>query len=123
MPTTVFDAPAPSSDTSDYDPDGPIDSDDSQSDQDEGTSTSRPPLKEAANDPPLKNKPSTGHLKDTWDHEPLAGRYDRATDMAPRMLVCGWQGCPSKLGSFALLQKASLRVQGDGCGQLTLKLV
>ncbi|KAG9044979.1 hypothetical protein FS837_007205 [Tulasnella sp. UAMH 9824] len=110
MPTTIFDAPAPSSDTSDYGPDGTVDSDDSTSDQDEATLMSRPLVKEeVTDDPPLTKKASIGRIKDAWDHEPLAGQYDRATDVAPRLLVCGWQGCRSKLGSFALLEKATCR--------------
>lgn len=112
MPTTVFNDPAPSSDTSDYVPEGVFDS---PSDQDEGIQTPHLPSQgEVSNGLSLRKKASAEHVKDAWDHEPLAGQYDRATEFAPRMLACRWQSCQSKLASFALLEKASPRVQGEG---------
>lgn len=120
MPTTVFDDPAPSSGTSDYAPEGAFDSDDAQSDQDEGIPTPHLPSQgEVSNGLSLRKKASAERVKDAWDHEPLAGQYDRATEVAPRMLACRWQSCQSKLASLALLEKASLRVQGERFGQLT----
>lgn len=101
----------PSSDLSDYVQDEASDSGGDVSDPGEGTSTPHH-VQEGASAREHPSKQRANDVKDVWDHEPLSNQYDRAVDVAPRLLGCGWQGCQSKLASLMLLEKASLRVPG-----------